>query len=80
MVDYPVGLEGDEMSTEDCYRCGKPLPGYFRLLCDECRQERTRQEAEENNEDDLLDVDDQEWISEGPEPGSYEGWQDDWIY
>ena len=25
------------MPTEDCYRCGKPLKDYFRLLCPECR-------------------------------------------
>lgn len=26
------------MSTENCYRCGDPLDGYFRLLCDACRE------------------------------------------
>ena len=44
------------MPAEQCYRCRKRLDGYFRQLCDECREraeeeEREAAEAEEEKSD-----------------------------
>lgn len=38
------------MTTEQCYRCGKRLDGYFRQLCDECREAAQQEEAEDEEE------------------------------
>ncbi|NQT12300.1 MAG: hypothetical protein HQ582_06115 [Planctomycetes bacterium] len=36
------------MPPEPCYRCGKTLDGYFRMLCDECREVLDDNAAAEN--------------------------------